>query len=140
MIEFLVQKGHFIFVTQCYIWVFYGFNEQYNNTKQECNSILDVLQFVYPHRVFYSQLCTAFLIADVIPVTTADNERSFSCTKHVKTYIRSVMDDDRLGDLATLSINREKSSRINMEDIVDDFAKLGNRRIALICITNLIKI
>ena len=42
------------------------------------------------------------------------------------------MDDDRLGDLGTLSINRERSSRINMEDIVDDFAKLGNRRIALI--------
>ena len=50
------------------------------------------------------------------------------------------MDDDRLGDLATLSINREKSSRINMENIVDDFTKLGNRKIALICITNLIKI
>ena len=27
------------------------FKEQYNNTKQECKSILDVLQFVYPHRV-----------------------------------------------------------------------------------------
>ena len=105
--------------------------EQYNNSKQECKSILDILQFVYPHRVCYSQLYTTFLIAVVIPVTTAENEGSFSCMKRVKTYSRSV-GDDRLGDLGTLSINRERSSRINMEDIVDDFAKLGNRRIALI--------
>ena len=60
---------------------------------------------MYPHRVCYSQLYTAFLIAAVIAVTTAENERSFSCMKRVKTYLRSVMDDDRLGDLATLSIN-----------------------------------
>ena len=108
------------------------FKEQHHNSKQECKSILDVLQFVYPHRVCYSQLYTTFLIAVVIPVTTAENERSFSCMKRVKTYSRSVMDDDRLEDLETLSINRERSSRINMEDIEDDFAKLGNRRIALI--------
>ena len=51
--------------------------------------------------------------------------------KRVKTYSRSVMDDDRLRDLGTLSINRERWSRINAEDIVDDFTKLANRRIAL---------
>ena len=62
------------------------FKEQYNNSKRECNSILHVLQFVYPHRVSYSQLYTTFLIAAVIPVTTAENERSFSCMKRVKTY------------------------------------------------------
>ena len=52
--------------------------------------------------------------------------------KRVKTYLRSIMNDDRLGALATLAINREISSPINMEDIMDDFAKLTNRRIALI--------
>ena len=90
------------------------------------------MQFVYPHRVCYSQQYTAFLIAAIIPVTTAENGRSFSCMKHVKTYLRSVINDYRLGDLATLSINREKSYGINMEDIVDYFAKLANRRIALL--------
>ena len=44
------------------------FKEQNHNTKQECKSIFDVLQFVYPHRVCYTQLYTAFLIAAVIPV------------------------------------------------------------------------
>ena len=61
------------------------FKEQYNITKQECKSILDVLQFVYSNRFCYTQLYTAFLIAVVIPVTTAENERSFSCMKRV-TY------------------------------------------------------
>ena len=101
------------------------FKEQYNITKQECKSILNVLQFVYLHRFFYTQLYTAFHNAVVIPVTTAENERSFSCMKRI-------IDDGRLEDLGTVSINRERSSFIKIEDIVDDFAKQANRRMALI--------
>ena len=41
------------------------------------------------------------------------------------------MDDDRLGDLATLSINRTRASKIDMDEIVDKFDKTGDRRIPL---------
>ena len=40
--------------------------------------------------------------------------------------------DERLGDLGTLSINRERTSNINFEDIVDAFASLSDRRMGLI--------
>ena len=41
------------------------------------------------------------------------------------------MGDDRLGDLATLSINRERTAKIEMDEIVDIFDRSGNRRIRL---------
>ena len=41
------------------------------------------------------------------------------------------MCDDRLGDLATLSINRERTAKIEMDEIVDIFDRSGNRRIRL---------
>ena len=51
--------------------------------------------------------------------------------KRVKTYLRSTMGDDRLGDLVTLSINRERTAKLEMDEIVDIFDRSGNRRIRL---------
>ena len=86
------------------------FAVQYENAAPDCKSILDVLRFIEPFRECYSQLYTAYQIVCTIPVTTAENERSFSCLKRVKTYLRSMMEDSRLGDLgpspSTVSVPR----------------------------------
>ena len=108
------------------------FSAQYKNAEPGCKSLLDVLQFVEPFKTCYAQLYKAIVTAVTIPITTAENERSFSCLKRTKTYTRSVMNDERLGDLGTLSINRERTSNINFEDIVDAFASLSDRRMGLI--------
>ena len=93
--------------------------------------MLDIINFIEPHKVVYIELYKAYQIACTIPVTTAETERSFSCMKRIKTYLRSTMGDDRLGDLATLSINRERTAKIEMDEIVDIFDRSGNRRIRL---------
>ena len=64
------------------------------------------------------------VISVTIPVTTAENERSFSCS-----YLRSGMNHERLGDLGTLSINRERNSNIDLKDILDAFASHSEMRI-----------
>ena len=107
------------------------FAAQYENSSPNCRSLLDVLRLIEPHPACYSQLHTAYLIACTIPVTTAENERSFSCLKRVKTYLRSTMEDSRLGDLGTLSINRERTSKIDMEEVVDMYDRLATRKISL---------
>ena len=38
---------------------------------------------------------------------------------------------EKLGNLRTLSINKERISNIDMEEVVDQFAELSNRRIIL---------
>ena len=45
------------------------------------------------------------------PNNHSKNERSLSCMKRVKTYLRSSMDDLRREDLGTLSLNREWTAK-----------------------------
>lgn len=110
---------------------FIVFSNQYRKANPQLNTILEVINFIEPHKMVYTELYKTYQIACTIPVTTAENERSFSCMKRVKTYLRSSMDDNRLGDLATLSINRERTSKIDMDEMADKFDKTGNRRIPL---------
>ena len=46
-------------------------------------------------------------VAMTIPVASATVERSFSVLKHIKTYLRATMGQERLTHLAVLSIERE---------------------------------
>lgn len=66
-------------------------------------------------------------------VTSASAERSFSSLRRVKTYLRSTMTNDRLNHLALLSIEREISSSIDMDNVINKFAiKHKNARITLL--------
>ena len=107
------------------------FSNQYWKKNPQLNTMLDVINFIEPHKVVYIELYKAYQIACAIPVTTAETERSFSCMKRVKTYLRSTIGDDRLGDLATLSINRERTAKLEMDETVDIFDRSGDRRIRL---------
>ena len=55
---------------------------------------------------------------------TATVERSFSSLRHIKTYLRSTMSQERLDNLALLSIERELSSRLwdSLDELVIEFA------------------
>ena len=66
------------------------------------------------------------VISETIPVTTAENKRSFSCLKRTYVSVR-VMSHERLGELGTLSVNRERTSNIDLEDIVDGLAILSQK-------------
>jgi hypothetical protein len=57
-----------------------------------------------------------------IPATVASEERSFSKLKIVKNYLRSTMSQDRLVDLARLSIESEIARKINFDNVITRFA------------------
>ena len=68
----------------------------------------------------------------MIVVSTAECERSFSALKRIKTYLRSTMSNERLCDLAILSIEKEISRNLVLDEVVDMFAVVGrNKRIVL---------
>ena len=49
-------------------------------------------------------------IAVTLPVTSVEAERSFSSLKLIKTHLRTTMLDDRLSDIAMLSVHSSSSS------------------------------
>ena len=74
------------------------------------------------------KLYTALL---TLAVTVASNERSFSCLRRVKNYLRSTMGQERLSSLGILAIEPDLVNQLDLDALIDDFKKLANHRIDL---------
>jgi len=69
-----------------------------------------------------------FFLFFTLPVTVATAERSFSKLKSIKTYLRMIMQDDRLSGLAVLSIENAEARKLDVSKIIYDFASRKARR------------
>ncbi|XP_065917551.1 zinc finger MYM-type protein 1-like [Dysidea avara] len=100
--------------------------------EKDLTSISDVLKEIYPLKVAFPTLVKLLQISLTIVVSTAECERSFSCLKRTKSFLRSTMSEERLNNLATLSIERDLSAIISMDEVIQKFAgKDKNRKIKL---------
>jgi hypothetical protein len=100
---------------------------------KELDEIIDVLHELSPLRVAFPLLVKLLQIALTIAVSTAHCERSFSALKRIKSYLRSTMTQQRLVDLAILSIEKELSQSLSLDNVVNKFASQDkNRRIMLV--------
>ncbi|XP_016661805.1 uncharacterized protein LOC103310064 [Acyrthosiphon pisum] len=92
---------------------------------------LELLKFIHKYSLkdVYPNIEIALRIFLTIPVTTATCERSFSKLKIIKNYLRSTMSQDRLTNMGIISIERELASKINFEDIIDEFATKKARKV-----------
>lgn len=80
----------------------------------------------------FPNLVTALQILLTLPITAASAERSFSKLKIIKNYLRSQICQIRLVGLATLSIENDISNKLDMEEIIQEFATLKVRKIKII--------
>jgi len=81
------------------------------------------------HFLNYTRLCT---IAITIPMSSAAYERTFSCIKRIKSYLRNSMLRDNRSSLSIIDIEKSEAKPLNIEDIINIFAKCHNyRRILL---------
>lgn len=89
------------------------------------NDILSTIDYnMFPN--LYKLLQAAL----TIPISSASCERSFSVMRRINTWIRSTMSNDRFSNLSILHIERDLSSKINTEDILNIF-NTNKRRIDL---------
>ena len=95
---------------------------------------IDLLRFIvsYGDNVF-PNLCTILQILLTVGVSVASCERSFSKLKLIHSYLGSSrpMPQERLSNLAILSIEREVTDKINFDIIINDFASVKARRVYL---------
>ncbi|VVC38323.1 HAT, C-terminal dimerisation domain [Cinara cedri] len=80
----------------------------------------------------FPNLVKALKILLTLPIIAASAERSFSKMKIMKNYLRSQICQLCLVGLATLSIEKDVSNKLGMEEIVADFAALKARKIKII--------
>jgi hypothetical protein len=93
---------------------------------------VDFLEFIvaYGDDVF-PNLRISLQILLTVAVSIASCERSFSKLKLISSYLRASMGQERLSDLALLSIEREQFEKINFDDVIDQFATVKSRKIYL---------
>ena len=100
--------------------------------NKEMESINDVLREIYLLKEAFPTLVKLLQIALTIAVSTAQCEQSFSALKRIKVFLCSTMSEQRLTDLALLSIEKELSQTLSLDDVIDRFAAADtNRRIVL---------
>ena len=78
----------------------------------------------------FPNIYTALKILGVLPVTSCTCERSASTLRHLKTYMRSTMSQDRMNGLA--SIYTHRNIEIDIEKVIDKFARKHKTRLELI--------
>lgn len=55
-------------------------------------------------------------------MTTATCERSYNKLKIIKIYLRSTTSQENLTNIGIISIERELASKINFENVIDEFS------------------
>ncbi len=97
---------------------------------KKISSVYEVLKELSTLQTVFPNLVNMLQIILTIAVNSASCERSFSSLKRIKTWLRTTMTEERLIDLATLSIERDLS--VSLDQVVPNFSsKENNRRIIL---------
>lgn len=79
---------------------------------KELEDISDVVVELIPLKEAFPCLLQLLQISMTISVSTAKCERSFSTLKRIKSYLRSTMSEQRLNDMAILSIEHDLSQKL----------------------------
>ena len=101
-------------------------NAQYFNggSRSICNQFINCNL----HKIL-KELYKLFLIYLSIPISSASGERSFTVLKLLKTYLRNSMIQQRVSNLAVIKINSDLLKEIKIDEVINIFASLKDRRV-----------
>ena len=102
-----------------------------------CNCLQALLN-IFGKQLHTNGVYTAFPNTEVIfgiylslISTNCSGERSFGQLARIKNVKRSTMSQDRLGVLALLCIERELLHEIDFSSVIDEFAAIKSRKVAI---------
>lgn len=102
--------------------------------KKLSNDVVKILEFIYLNNLtaVCSNITIALRIMLTMPVTVVSAERSFSKLKLIKNYLRSTMSQERLTNLATISIEEAILDHIDIHETIKDFANKKARKVEIL--------
>ena len=98
---------------------------------KETKKAIEVLDYLKMMDSYFLNVWIAYRILLTIIVTVAYAERSFSKLKLIKSYLRSTMSQERLNELAILSIEKHMLEQIDFNSLIIDFLSKNACRINL---------
>ena len=113
--------------------VFYevdNWESEWRNTPKE-NLLQNLSQKLsHVNSTSYPNVYIALKITAVLPIKSCTCERSAPSVRLLKTYVRSTMSQERLNGLAT--IYTHKDINMNIEEVIEKFARENKRRLNLL--------
>ena len=107
--------------------------ERKKQQGHELKDTAEFLAFMRPYKNAFTDLHRLICISLTLPVTSAGCERSFSCLRRIKNYLRNSSGDARNSNLGLLAINKQRSKALDVQRVIDIFASNhNNRRIVLL--------
>lgn len=96
--------------------------------SKSISSVYEIFVELAPLRNAFPTLLKLLQIVLTVAVSSASCERTFSSLKRIKTWLRTTMTEQRLTDLAINSIERDISSQLSTEQVLEEFAASDNNR------------
>lgn len=95
------------------------------------NDVTKILEFIFLNNLaaICPNLTVSLRILITMPVTVASAERSFSKLKLIKNFLRSTMSQERLSNLAMISIEGDILENMDTHNIIKDFASRKARKV-----------
>jgi hypothetical protein len=90
-----------------------------------------LLRRLVDFRDTFPNVIVALRIYLTLPSSNAGGERSFSCLKRVKNYLRSTLSQDKLDYLALLCIEAKLSRSLSFDSVIHQFATAKARKISM---------
>ncbi len=79
-------------------------------------------------RGLFDQVETLVRLLMVVPISSAEAERSFSGLRRLKTWLRSTMTQKRLNGIAVCHIHQERLDRLDRQKIAQQYVQGDERR------------
>ena len=87
----------------------------------------DLLNLGVASRI-YSEVEKLTTLLLVVPASSATAERSFSCLRRMKAYLRATMGQERLNNLLVMNIHQDISDNLDLKKVASDFVTLNDYR------------
>ena len=79
-------------------------------------------------RGLFDQVETLVRLLMVVPISSAEAERSFSGLRRLKTWLRSTMTQKKLNGIALCHIHQERLDRLDRQKIAQQYVQGNERR------------
>jgi hypothetical protein len=85
-------------------------------------TLVSFMSYLGRYKEAFPELYRLGTIAIALPVSTASCERSFSALRHIKTWVRNSISNNKLLSVSILAIERERAVCLQTDKIIDAFA------------------
>ena len=90
--------------------------------------VVKIKELPTPERKMINEVFSVCKLLLVNPATSASGERSFSTARRLKTWLRSTMTQERFSNLKILNSHKERTERLSLVDIANEFADRNDDR------------